>query len=125
MSFSFLFPRYSPLRRLFSTQRLPRIILLWVCSTLLYVLPGWAAGRSSGIRAADFEFSMEACRNSKEAAVKVEHCTRVISQSSDRKILERAFNRRGLAYMDLKQFGDAAKDFTEVIQLNSTDRGLF
>ena len=125
MSFSFLFRRYSPLRRLLSTHRLPRIILLLVCSTLLYAMPSQAAGRSSGIRAVDFEFSMEACRNSKEPAVKVDHCTRVISQSSDRKILERAFNRRGLAYMDLKQFGEAAKDFTEVIRLNPRIAGYF
>ena len=38
--------------------------------------------------------------------------------SWDPKILERAFNRRGLAYMSLNQFAEAANDFTAVIRLN-------
>jgi S1-C subfamily serine protease len=73
----------------------------------------------------DFRFSLEQCGKSKEPAVKVEHCSVVISQSSDGKILERAFNRRGLAYMDLNRFAEAANDFTSVIRLNPRIAGYY
>jgi tetratricopeptide (TPR) repeat protein len=77
------------------------------------------------VPAGDFGFSMEQCWKSKEPAVKVDHCAIVISQSSDRKILERAFNRRGHAYMAVGRFVDAANDFTAVITLNSKIAGYF
>ncbi len=73
----------------------------------------------------DFRFSMEQCGKSTEPAVKVDHCSVVISQSSDRRILERAFNRRGLAYMGLNRFAEAANDFTVVIRLNPRIAGYY
>jgi tetratricopeptide (TPR) repeat protein len=76
-------------------------------------------------RTGDFGFSMEQCGNSKEPAVKVDHCSFVISHSSDPKILERAFNRRGLAYMSLNRFAEAANDFTAVIRRNPRIAGYF
>jgi hypothetical protein len=80
---------------------------------------------SSVARGGDFRSSMEQCGKSKEPAVKVDHCSVVISQSSDRRILERAFNRRGLAYMDLNRFAEAANDFTSVIRLNPRIAGYY
>ena len=73
----------------------------------------------------DFQFSMEQCWKSKEPAAKVEHCSAVISQSSNRKILERAFNRRGLAHMELGRYAEAANDFTSVIRLNPRIAGYY
>ncbi len=87
--------------------------------------PRTVPARSLVAPAGDFGFSMEQCWKSKEPAVKVDHCTIVISQSSNRKILERAFNRRGHAYMARGRFVDAANDFTAVIRMNSKIAGYF
>jgi tetratricopeptide (TPR) repeat protein len=96
---------------------------VWLQTLLFNTAPAHAAGWSS--RLEDFGASMEQCGNSKVQAEKIKYCSVVISRSSDRKILERAFNRRGLAYMDLQRFVEAAKDFTEVIKLNPRIAGYF
>lgn len=69
-------------------------------------------------------FSIE-CRNATAPADKIKQCSAVISQSADPKIRERAFNRRGLAYMELKRFPEAVSDFTAVIRLNPKIAGYF
>ena len=73
----------------------------------------------------DFRFSMEQCGKSKDPAAKVEYCSAVISQSSNRRFLERAFDRRGLAYMELNRYAEAANDFTAVIRLNPRIAGYY
>src|ERR1700730_9581273 len=99
------------------------ISFVWLQTLLFNIAPAHAAGGSP--RNGDFGASMEQCGQSKVQAEKIEYCSIVISRSSDRKILERAFNRRGLAYMDLQRFAEAAKDFTEVIKINPRIAGYF
>ena len=96
---------------------------VWLQTLLFNTAQAHAAGGSH--RHGDFGPSMEQCGKSKVQAEKIEYCSIVISRSSDRKILERAFNRRGLAYMDLQRFAEAAKDFTEVIKINPRIAGYF
>ena len=60
----------------------------------------------------------ERCRRAKLASEKIEYCSLVIRDSRNPTILERAYNRRGLAYMEVNRFADAARDFTSVINLN-------
>ncbi len=97
--------------------------IVWLQTLLFNTAPAHAAGGSP--RNGDFGPSMEQCGKSKVQAEKIEYCSIVIARSSDRKILERAFNRRGLAYMDLQRFAEAAKDFTEVIKVNPRIAGYF
>ncbi len=70
-------------------------------------------------------FSMHQCRNAPAPALKVEHCSIVISRSTDRKMRERAFNSRGHAYMALNRFAEAVNDFTAVIRLNPKVAGYY
>lgn len=98
---------------------------------------GWGSLRITAIDASQFTapalaagpgnlaFSMDQCRNGKEPAVKVDQCSVIISQSADPKIRERAFNRRGHAYMALNRFAEAAHDFTAVIRLNPRIAGYY
>jgi uncharacterized caspase-like protein/Tfp pilus assembly protein PilF len=99
------------------------VSFVWLQTLLFNTAPAHAASRSP--RNGDFGPSLEQCGKSKVQAEKIEYCSFVISRSSDRRILERAFNRRGLAYMDLQKFAEAAKDFTEVIKINPRIAGYF
>jgi tetratricopeptide (TPR) repeat protein len=97
----------------------------------------WGSLRMAAIDAAQFTapplaapsvniaFSMDQCRNSKEPAVKIVQFTVVISQSTEPKIRERAFDKRGLAYMASNRFSEAASDFTAVIRLNPRIAGYY
>ena len=82
-------------------------------------------GPSSLAGASDFGFSVDQCGKSKVASVKVGYCTAVIQKSNDPRILERAFNRRGHANMELNEFADAVSDFSEVIRLNPRIAGYY
>ncbi len=82
-------------------------------------------GPSSLAGASDFGFSVDQCGKSKVASVKVGYCTAVIQKSNDPRILERAFNRRGHANMELNRFADAVSDFSEVIRLNPRIAGYY
>jgi len=96
---------------------------VWLQTLLFNTASAHAASGSPRFR--DFGLLLEQCGKSKVQAEKIEYCSFVISRSSDRNILERAFNRRGLAYMDLQRFAEAARDFTEVIKLNPRIAGYF
>ncbi len=96
---------------------------IWLQALLFNIAPADAGSEPARLRKIDS--SLDQCGKSKLQAEKIEYCSFVISRSSDRKILERAFNRRGLAYMDLQKFAEAAKDFTEVIKLNPRIAGYF
>jgi len=119
---------YSPLY--FSAfQRLtrPRRDVIGFC-TLLALFLGDTVDLSHSALAGslrELAFSMDQCRNATEPALKVEHCSIVISRSADRKIRERAFNSRGHAYMALNRFAEAANDFTAVIRLNPRIAGYY
>jgi tetratricopeptide (TPR) repeat protein len=65
------------------------------------------------------------CKRAQGALEKIEMCSVVILKSKDPKILERAFNRRGLAYMEVNEFGAAVSDFTALVQLNPKIAGYF
>jgi tetratricopeptide (TPR) repeat protein len=80
---------------------------------------------SSSVSASDFHFSMNQCQKSKAASAKVEHCAAVIQQSKDPRVLERAFNSRGLANMELNRFGDAVNDFSAAIHLSPRIAGYY
>ncbi len=73
----------------------------------------------------DLASSMDQCRNAKDPAVRVDQCSAAIAQSANPQIRERAFNKRGHAYMELKRFTEAADDFTAVIRLNPKIAGYY
>jgi hypothetical protein len=45
--------------------------------------------------------TLEQCWKAKQATVKIQYCSLVVLRSSNPRTLERAFNRRGLAYMEV------------------------
>jgi tetratricopeptide (TPR) repeat protein len=65
------------------------------------------------------------CRDAKSAPQKVEACSRVIPGLRDRKLAERAYLRRGLAFVELRQFDQAIQDFDALIRLNGQVAGYF
>ncbi|MGH6796724.1 MAG: trypsin-like peptidase domain-containing protein [Methylocella sp.] len=69
--------------------------------------------------------TLEQCWKAKQATDKIQYCSVVVLHSSNPRALERAFNRRGLAYMEVNRFADAASDFTAVIRLNPKIAGYY
>lgn len=65
------------------------------------------------------------CAISKPADLRVSACSQVIKLSRDPRRLERAYDLRGLAYMEQRRFANALTDFSEVIRLNPTIAGYF
>jgi tetratricopeptide (TPR) repeat protein len=67
------------------------------------------------------EFS--ACVRANSASEKIELCSLVIRHSRQARQLERAYLRRGNAYIEVNRFADAVSDFTSLIQINPTVAG--
>src|SRR5271165_1615604 len=65
------------------------------------------------------------CRNSNDAADKIEHCSNVIAQSSNVSALVTAHNTRGLALMGAGRFGEAVDDFTFIIRHEPQIAGFY
>ncbi len=65
------------------------------------------------------------CKTAKQAEDKVRTCTQAISRTNDPAQLERFYLRRGNAYMELKLYVEAKKDFTSLIALNPRVSGYF
>ena len=66
-----------------------------------------------------------ACRAAVTAPQKVAACSDVIRTSRDPRLLERAHNRRGLAFSELQRYDEAIRDFDDVIRLNGRIAGYF
>lgn len=67
----------------------------------------------------------ERCKRAHSAPEKIEYCSIVVYQSRDPKVLLRAHNTRGLAYLEVNRFAEAAQDFTYVISINPTIAGYY
>jgi tetratricopeptide (TPR) repeat protein len=59
------------------------------------------------------------------ASARLESCSVVISESKGRLLLERAFNLRGRANLELRHYEAAVKDFSNVIQLSPRIAGYY
>ncbi|MBG0795852.1 tetratricopeptide repeat protein [Methylocystis sp. H62] len=69
--------------------------------------------------------AFDLCLKAKAALEKIDRCSTVISTSRKRAQLERAYLRRGNAYKEIDRLEEAAKDFTEIIQLNPKIAGYY
>lgn len=69
--------------------------------------------------------TMADCRGKGDKAEVIAACTQILNTTRDKSVLERAYNRRGLAYESLEQFSLAVDDFTQVIRLNPKIAGYF
>lgn len=58
------------------------------------------------------------CRSAAEARDRVSACTSVLNATRDKSKLGQAYNRRGHANVELKNYTAAARDFAEVVRLN-------
>ena len=68
---------------------------------------------------------MAQCRGQGDKQAAIAACSEVIRSTRDRTLLERAYNRRGLAYTATKQFAQAVDDFSKVLQFDSKIAGYF
>lgn len=69
--------------------------------------------------------TLQQCWKAKQALDKIERCSNVIKQSTSPKVLERAYLRRGNAYMEISRFSEAVNDFTAVIGFNPRVAGYY
>ena len=69
--------------------------------------------------------SFDLCRRAQSATEKVAFCTQAIAEFRRQDVLERAYLRRGNAFVELNDYARAADDFTALIQLNSHTAGYF
>ena len=65
------------------------------------------------------------CLKAETAIEKIEQCSTVLSHSRQRNQLERAYLRRGNAFVELNWFADAVNDFTALIRLNPRVAGYY
>jgi S1-C subfamily serine protease len=69
--------------------------------------------------------AFSACLRAKIAFEKIERCSVVIRHSRRAGQLERAYLKRGNAYVEINRFADAVNDFTSVIKINPTIAGYY
>jgi len=69
--------------------------------------------------------AIHSCRGAPSAVDKVAACTFVISRVSDDGALLKAYNRRGLANVELGRYPEAVRDFSAVIRLNPKVAGYY
>jgi uncharacterized caspase-like protein/Flp pilus assembly protein TadD len=85
----------------------------------------WVATGMPAAGQADTPGELDLCKTVVIAADKIDHCSKVISQSKNRIFLEIAYNTRGLAYLRTGRFAEAIADFSEVIHLDPKIAGYF
>lgn len=69
--------------------------------------------------------AFDQCMKAKMATEKIALCSVAISNTRDRRRLERAHLRRGNAYMEVSRFTEAVSDFSATIGLNPDVAGYF
>ena len=69
--------------------------------------------------------SFSQCLKAETAIEKIEQCSTVLSHSRQRNQLERAYLRRGNAFVELNRFADAVNNFTALIRLNPRVAGYY
>lgn len=69
--------------------------------------------------------AIHSCRGAPSAVDKVAACTFVIARVSDDGALLKAYNRRGLANVELGRYPEAVRDFSAVIRLNPKVAGYY
>jgi S1-C subfamily serine protease len=69
--------------------------------------------------------ALHACLSANGAFEKIDTCSVVIRGSRQREKLERAFLRRGNAYVEVGRFGDAVNDFSALIRINPRVAGYY
>jgi tetratricopeptide (TPR) repeat protein len=65
------------------------------------------------------------CKHTRRADEKLRACSQAIARTNDRDQLERFYLRRGNAYMELKLYADAKRDFSRLIEINPRVAGYF
>jgi tetratricopeptide (TPR) repeat protein len=99
--------------------------LLLLAATMLGVANTWVCQAKDGgsASAQSLKNAYTDCRGSREPSDKVASCSFVLKNSSDKSLLERAHNSRGLGYMALKQYSDAVNDFSSAVAFDRTNPG--
>jgi hypothetical protein len=94
-----------------TNRRLYKLLVL--AAAMLGVANTWVCQAKDGgsASAQSLKNAYTDCRAAREPNDKVASCSFVLKNSSDKSLLERAHNSRGLGYMALKQYSDAVNDF--------------
>lgn len=97
-----------------------------ICRALVsYTLPSATLLVSVAAFAAGLDGAVRDCRSAPAASDKVAACGFVIARAPDSASLSKAYNRRGLANVELGRFAEAVRDFTEVIRFNPEIAGYY
>ena len=75
--------------------------------------------------ASDLRNATDLCKRTADRATVISSCSIVIGSSKDPRLLERAYNRRGMANEQNGQFDLAATDYSNVIRLDPAIAGYF
>ena len=73
----------------------------------------------------DLALATDQCKKASEKQAVIASCSTVIVLSRDPRLLERAYNRRGMASEATGQFDGAASDYSQVIRLDPKVAGYF
>ena len=77
------------------------------------------------VSAASLDAAIRDCRSAFSAGDKIAACNFVIARAPDGSSLAKAYNRRGLANVEIGRYAEAVRDFTEVIRFNPDVAGYY
>ncbi len=73
----------------------------------------------------DLPTATDACKKASDKQAVIASCSTVIALSHDTRLLERAYNRRGMANEAIGQFNGAVNDYSQVIRLDPKIAGYY
>ena len=105
---------------------MPRPLLpRWVVLSALAAACHLAAAGRGVADSRDFAAAVGQCKKASDKEEVIASCSIVIAQSHDPRLLERAYNRRGMANEATAQFDGAVRDYSQVIRLDPKIAGYF
>ena len=97
--------------------------LCWAISSLAALAAAGAGPARADAR--DLAAATDTCKKASDKQAVIASCSAVIAQSHDPRLLERAYNRRGMANEATGQFNGAVNDYSQVIRLNPKVAGYY
>ncbi len=94
-------------------------------SSFAAVAAAWVSVGLAWADTRDLAAATDTCKRASDKQIVIASCSTVISMSHDPRLLERAYNRRGMANEATGQFNGAVNDYSQVIRLDPRVAGYY
>ncbi len=99
--------------------------LCWAVSSLAALAAVWGVSGPARADTRDLAAATDVCKKASDKQAVIASCSTVIALSRDPRLLERAYNRRGMANEAIGQFNGAVNDYSQVIRLDPKIAGYY